>query len=185
MMKPRRGLRRVAAVLLAFASLLTLPALGSALAPTTAAWTDTVYAAAPVTAGTWGPVTGCTWYVDGAPQPGATCTVTGGQVTGQYEDPWGSGVWRRQYSLSVTSTGSGSGYPVIAFDLSTLPGGNAGTWNWSTAVTLPGGHLTPLPGFLCSELPVLRAQGPANWGTSLSYFFELKSPSSGAPKTCG
>lgn len=182
-MKPRRGLRRVAAALLAFASLLTLPALGSALAPTTAAWTDTVYAAAPVTAGTWGPVTGCTWYVDGVPSPGVTCSVVSGRVGDQWTQ---GGVQKRNYYVKLSVSQSAPGYAVFTVDLSTFTGGNPAAWNWSTAVTLPGGHLTPLPGFLCSELPMLRVQGPNNWWqTSPEYFFQLESPSSGAPKTCG
>lgn len=178
----RRPLSRIAAALAAALALFSLPALGSAAASTTAAWTDGVHAAAPVSAGTWQSAIGCAWYVGGVPQPAITCTVTGGRI-----DQWAeNGVQKRNYYVNVSISQAAAGYAVLTVDLSTISGGNPAAWNWSTAVTLPGGHLTSLPGFLCSELPVLRAQGPSNWWqTAATYYFQLESPSSGASKTCG
>ena len=104
------------------------------------------------------PQAGCIWYVSGAPQPGATCAITGVTVS-----QWTNGVdVVRDYYVSVAMTGAAyPGYALVTVDLSAYPGG--GAWTWGTAATLPTNQLTPVTGFACSSLPLLTATGPAGW----------------------
>ncbi|MBD7917290.1 hypothetical protein H9657_03225 [Cellulomonas sp. Sa3CUA2] len=63
-------------------------ALGASAPRTTAAWTDPAHARATVSAGTWGPVVGCTVHraSDDALVAGATCAVVGTPVPTFWDD---------------------------------------------------------------------------------------------------
>lgn len=181
--------QRALAVLAAVVALVGGVGVAASVESSDAAWTDQTVFSAPVTAGTWTPppppppATGCVWYVGGAPQPGASCVITGGSF-----NQWSNGLdVVRDYSVVVAVTGGQhGGYARIVVDLSTISG--TGAWSWTNAATIGGPHLTPLPGYECSELPILRADSPAGW-TRFGTNYEIrivqdKNVGMGSNRTC-
>lgn len=148
----------------------------ASVSPTQSAWGDRTAVSASVTAGTWktGPTLGCTAMSSaGKAVAGGTCTAT---VTySQWED--GRNVVRDYY---VTySMSSGAAYPAVVLDLSTAKGSQQGStaWVWKSPVTLATGQYTLASGYTCSELPVLRANGPS-WGQSSTFWVRVVMDSS-------
>lgn len=106
----------------------------------------------------------------GNPIAGQTCTVTDFRM-GTY---WGAdGSRTANLYVSFSSVGV-NGNQRVQFSLS-LQGaqGVPTNWNWSTSGSLSGGNITPLSGYACSELPALRGQTPAGWGSYTSVFFQV------------
>ena len=184
-MSTRRGfVRRTFVALATVVALVGGVGVATSVESTDAAWTDQVTFSAPVTAGTWGPSLGCVWYAGGVPQPGVSCTVTSLTITSQWGTP---GDRVRNYNIVVSTSGpTQTGFARLTIDRSTATGG--GAWSWGNAATVAdGGHFTPLSGYACSELPILRADGPT-WGASGStYYFrviEHRSSPGGETITC-
>lgn len=160
----RRPARLLAIGLAAVLAIAGLAAASAAASETQSAWNDRVNASAAVTAGTWQvpppeplPSSCIAMTPQGTPLAGGQCAVTG--VT---FNQWDNGVYKiRDYRISM-KTNADPGYTVFDVDLASAAG--AGAWSWAKAGTLATGHFTPSPGYMCAELPRLRASSPMNWG---------------------
>ena len=140
----------------------------ASVAPTSAAWTDQNHASALASAGTWSTSTNdcVAMGKNGKPVKGGKCTVTGVRF-----DQWSDGTNTvRDYYISVDMT-AGSAYPAVTVDLSAASG--SGKWSWAKAATVPTNQFTLPSGYACSELPVLRANGPTNWGSTYSFWVRV------------
>lgn len=183
--RDRRTARVVGAITAALLTLVALTSIAAAVTPTQAAWTDQAIISAQVSAATWQnePVSSCaTLNPGGQPSHNSTCEVTGISFN-QWTD--GTSVVR-DYQVTVRITGNTNVAPRFEVDLREASG--SGTWTWGTAATVPTGHYTPAAGYLCSELPILRATGPTNWGASYNVWVRvveyINTPQAG-DRNCG
>lgn len=163
----RRGLIALAVAACLGGAIVVAPM--ATVASTQAAWTDRVHVSAPVAAGAWAsaPITaGCVALdASGAPVPGATCSVTEVRF-----NQWSNGRdVIRDYYVSYTKSAGDSA--SIQIDLSQATG--TGTWTWGKAVLLPTSQFTPVTGYACSELPVLRVAGPHGWANSATIWVSV------------
>lgn len=178
----RRGrLSLAAAALAAVAGGALLASL--AVSATEAAWTDRVAASASVSSGSWqSPATlGCVaMTAAGQPLPGGFCTV----ASIRYEE-WGlPGERMRGYYVALSSN-AGSGFIRFTIDLSTGTG-PVSDFSWAHAALAGNGQVTPLHGWNCTQLPVLSADTPTNWGwgTGSSVYFQVSERRSGSGTSC-
>ncbi|MET0735248.1 MAG: hypothetical protein ABWY55_06360 [Microbacterium sp.] len=168
-------------------SLVAVPVAAASVSATESAWTDRTLVSATVAAGTWvvaptTPTTGCVAMgSNGQPISGGTCAITGVSFV-----QWSDGTNTvRDYTISVTMS-PGAVYASITADLSTAAG--SGAWSWAKAATIATGQFTPVAGYTCSELPVLRANGPSNWGTSYAFWVKVvqdRTVGIGGTRNCG
>lgn len=105
----------------------------------------------------------------GNPVNSQTCTVTSLRAP----DVWGTTGSRTANFYVTFSPTNVHGQQRIRFTLNLdAAQGIPADWNWSTSGT-QGGNITPLSGYACAELPVLRGQTPAGWGSYTNVYFPI------------
>lgn len=158
------------------AAVLGVAAVVTATAVTQAAWNDNNYSSVPVSAGTWDTPTtqGCVaMNPQGKELPSGSCKIT--SVT---FSQWSDGKNTvRDYYVGFEMSGNAA-YPQFTVDLS--KGSGSGTWSWKTAGSIATNQYTPLSGYKCTELPILRANGPSNWGSSYQIWIRVVQEPTGA-----
>ena len=162
-MNVRRASRWVAVALVG-AAVAGVVAFTTGATATQAAWQDAAHTTATVTAGTWStPATGDSCKAMGA--DGKQLTTGTCRITSVTYLQWTTGQNTvRDYYIGVELSANAS-YAQFSVDLSKGTGG-VGSFSWTKARTVPTGQFTPVAGYTCATLPVVRANGPANWGVS-------------------
>ena len=174
---------RVAAVAAALLIVVGVGAATGVVQDTQAAWTDTSYASAVATGGTWAAPTtfGCTaMNADGSVKNGGRCSVT--SVTA---DEWGTAPNRQRGYNVVFNTNAGNGY--VQFTINLAVSGASSNFSWSSAGLVENGHATPTNGWTCAQLPTLTAKTPTNWGwgSSSQIYFQVVEKRSSTAVSCG